>query len=271
MKPTPIALVGALFLAAACKTGRNYPEPASPRHTSTARPADAPLRGDTLRVVSFNVEFSLEVPRAIRVLRTSPRLRDADVVLLQEMTAPAAKEIADSLGMSHVYYPAIYNKVYRRDVGNAVLSRWPIVADAKLILPARSRYAKTQRVAAAATIRINGRDVRVYSTHLGTPADLGHAGRIEQIDAIVKDAATHELVIFGGDMNSRDIGEVVAQRGYAWPTRSIPKSNAFGRLDHVFLRGFRAVGAGTVNIAPNISDHRPIWTEIVPAAAQAPR
>lgn len=267
-------LIGALGLAVAgCKTGRNYPEPATPRYAGSARAADAPpapLRGDTIRVVSFNVEFSLEVPRAIRVLRTSRELRGADVVLLQEMTAPAAKEIADSLGMAYVYYPAIFNRIYRRDVGNAVLSRWPIVADAKLILPSRSRYAKTQRVATAATIRMLGRDVRVYSTHLGTPADLGHAGRIAQIDAIVADAANYELVIFGGDMNSRDIGNVVVQRGYAWATRAIPKSNAFGRIDHIFLGGFRDVRAGTVNIAPNISDHRPIWTAIVPAA-QAPR
>jgi endonuclease/exonuclease/phosphatase family metal-dependent hydrolase len=252
-------LAGAcMLLATACKTGRNYPEPASPRYAGTA-PAATTARGDTLRIVSFNVEFSIEVPRAIDVLKTSGPLANADVVLLQEMTAPAAKAIAESLGMSWVYYPAIYNKIYRRDVGNAVLSRWPIVEDAKVILPARSRYAKTQRIATAATIRVSGRDVRVYSTHLGTPADLGHAGRTEQLDAIVANASKYPIVVIGGDMNSRDIGDVAVQRGYRWPTRSIPKSNAFGRLDHMFLRGLAETGAGTARTAPNISDHRPIW------------
>ena len=252
-----------LLIATGCKTGRNYPEPATPRYAGSA-PAAAVARGDTLRIVSYNVEFSREVPRAIQVLRATRELRDADVVLLQEMTAPATKAIAESLGMSYVYYPAIYNRVYRRDVGNAVLSRWPIIEDAKLILPARSRYARTQRIATAATIRAGTRDVRVYSTHLGTPADLGHAGRIEQLDAIVADASQHKLVVIGGDMNSRDIGEVAMQRGYRWPTRAIPKSNAFGRLDHMFLRGFSETGAGTARTAPNISDHRPIWITVIP-------
>ena len=255
--------VAALLFATACKTGRNYPEPASPRYAGAA-PATATARGDTLRLVSYNVEFSIEVPRAIQVLRTTRALRDADVVLLQEMTAPAAKAIAESLGMSYVYYPAIYNRIYRRDVGNAVLSRWPIVEDAKLILPARSRYAKTQRIATAATIRVGSRDVRVYSTHLGTPADLGHSGRVEQLDAIVADASKHTFVVIGGDMNSRDIGDVAVQRGFGWPTRAIPKSSAFGRLDHMFLRGFTETGAGTARTAPNISDHRPIWVTVVP-------
>ena len=251
--------VATLLLATACRTGRNYPEPASPRYAGTAAPITAITRGDTLRIVSYNVEFSKEVPRAIQVLRTARELRDADVVMLQEMTAQATKAIADSLAMSYVYYPAIYNRIYRRDVGNAVLSRWPIVEDAKLILPARSRYAKTQRIAAAATLRVGSRDVRVYSTHLGTPADLGHSGRIEQLDAIVADASKYAIVVIGGDMNSRDIGDVAVQRGYRWPTRSIPKSNAFGRLDHLFLRGLTETGAGTARTAPNISDHRPIW------------
>jgi endonuclease/exonuclease/phosphatase family metal-dependent hydrolase len=222
-------------------------------------------RGDTLLVVSFNVEFSKEVQRAIRVLRNTAELRDADVLLLQEMTAPAARAIADSLGMSHVYYPAIYNKVYKRDVGNAVLSRWPIVADAKVILPARSRYAKTQRIATAVTLRIRERSVRVYSTHLGTPADLGREGRAEQLRFIMSDALAFSTVLIGGDMNSKDIGEVAVQAGYTWPTPSIPKSNSFGRLDHLFLRGYRATAAGTVNTPNGVSDHRPIWVRLVPS------
>ena len=250
------------MLASGCKTGRNYPEAASPRYAGTA-PAAAISRGDTLLVVSFNIEFSNEVPAAIRVLNTTAALRGADVVLLQEMTAPAARAIADSLGMSHVYYPAIYNRVYRRDVGNAVLSRWPIVADAKLILPSRSRYAKTQRTATAATIRVRDRDVRVYSTHLGTPADLGHEGRILQLRAITDDAKPFGHVIVGGDMNSRDIGSVALDAGYLWPTRAIPRSNSYGLIDHIYVRGFAAAGAGTARTPPHISDHRPIWTRVV--------
>jgi endonuclease/exonuclease/phosphatase family metal-dependent hydrolase len=246
-------------VAFGCRTGRNYSESTSPRYAGSATPRSEPAHGDTIRVVSYNIEFAQEVERAIRELRARPALRDADVVLLQEMTAPAARAIADSMQMSFVYYPAIYSTVFRRDVGNAVLSRWPIVADEKLILPAHSRYAKTQRIATAATIRFRDRDVRLYSTHLGTAADLGRAGRAEQLAFILKDAERFPRVVLGGDMNSKDIGSVAVAAGFAWPTREIPKSNAFGRLDHVFLQGLAPVAAGTVTTPPNISDHRPIW------------
>jgi endonuclease/exonuclease/phosphatase family metal-dependent hydrolase len=248
-----------------CRTGRNYSDAAGPRYAGAA-PAAATTRGDTVHIVSFNVEFSMEVPRAIHALRTTAALRDADVVLLQEMTAAATKTIADSLRMSHVYYPAIYNRIARRDVGNAVLSRWPIVEDAKLILPAHSRYARTQRIATAATIRFRDRSVRVYSTHLGTPADVSHASRAEQLRYIIGDASRYDHVILGGDMNSKDIGAVAVEQGYAWPTRSIPPSNSFGRIDHIFLKGLvvlRDGAAGTARTAPNISDHRPIWVRAV--------
>ena len=252
-----------LLLLGACRTGRNYPEPGEPRYggaPTTLSPGRA--QGDTLRIVSFNIEYARETRRAIRILKSAPNLRDADVVLLQEMNGPAAKMIADSLGMQYVYYPAIYNRIMRRDIGNAVLSRWPIVEDAKLILPSRSRYAKTQRTATATTIQVGSRRVRVYSTHFGTPADLGWDGRVAQLNAIIEHAAGYAAVVIGGDMNSKDIGRVARDSGYLWPTDTIPKSNSFGRLDHFFLRGIELVdsaGAGTVRPPSKISDHNPIW------------
>lgn len=40
-----------------------------------------------------------------------------------------------ALGMSWVYYPAIFRHRSDKDFGNAVLSRWPIIADKKIVLP----------------------------------------------------------------------------------------------------------------------------------------
>lgn len=245
-----------------CRTGRNYPDPAGPRYGGAApaiRPASS---GDTLRIVSFNIEYANETKRAIRILKSAPALRDADVLLLQEMTGPTTKLVADSLGMYYVYYPATYNRVIRHDFGNAVLSRWPIVEDAKLILPSRSRYAKTQRIATAATIDVAGSRVRVYSTHLGTSLDLGWEGRVAQLRAIIDDAAAYPHVILGGDMNSADIGKVARDAGFLWPTDTIRKSNPAGRLDHFYLRGLSVLdsaGAGTHYVPRTISDHSAIW------------
>ena len=265
MDKTPLLLALLLASMAGCRTGRNYPDPGEPSYRGSPLGA-APAARDTLRIVSFNIEYGREARRAIRILTSAPNLRDADIVLLQEMNGPATKVVADALGMHYVYFPAIYNRIMRRDIGNAVLSRWPIVEDAKLILPSRSRYAKTQRIATAASIRVGTRTLRVYSTHFGTPADLGREGREAQLRAILDDAAKYRHAVIGGDMNSKDIGLVARTAGYIWPTDTIPKSNLAGRLDHFFVRGVSmpdSGGTGTVRVPSTISDHGAIWIRVV--------
>lgn len=124
-----------------------------PRYAGAAPQRDPGIRarGDTLRIVTFNIAFARNVDAAIAVLSADTNLRAADVVLLQEMTADATQRIAGALKMGYAYYPAINHTRSRQDFGNAVLSRWPIVTDEKLILPHRSRYARTQRSATATT------------------------------------------------------------------------------------------------------------------------
>ena len=256
-----------LLLALACRPAVNYSDPVSPSYADSARVISPVHDRATIRIVSFNIEYARETRRAARLLSTAAALRDADIILLQEMTAPATRFLADSLHMRYIYYPAIHNRIMRRDIGNAILSRWPIIEDAKLILPSRSRYAKTQRIATAATIRLNGRSIRVYSTHFGTPADLGWKGRVAQLRSILDNAATYPTVVIGGDMNSEDIGKIAREAGYDWPTASIPKSNAFGRLDHFFVRGLRMASAGEVGtqrVPRSMSDHSPIWIRLRP-------
>ena len=88
-----------LFLSLACRPGVNYPDPASPRYADSAMLVNKRSTSDTLRIVSFNIEYARETRRAAQILSTVATLRDADVVLLQEMTAPATKFLADSLHM----------------------------------------------------------------------------------------------------------------------------------------------------------------------------
>ena len=255
-----------LLFALACRPGINYADPASPRYADSARVVNRRTAHDTLRVVSFNIEYARETRQAARILSTVPTLRDADVILLQEMTAQATKFLADSLHLRYVYYPAIYNRIMRRDIGNAILSRWPIVEDAKIILPSRSRYARTQRIATAVTIKVGDQRIRVYSTHFGTPADLGWKGRVAQLTAILDDASSYPLVVIGGDMNNKDIGRIAREHGYVWPTDTIPRSNSFGRLDHFFVRGLvmpGTMGVGTHRVPRTVSDHSPIWIRLL--------
>jgi endonuclease/exonuclease/phosphatase family metal-dependent hydrolase len=252
-----------LLVVTACRTGRNYPGTEGPRYAGA--PADSiPTRAstDTLRIVSFNVEFSRRVDSAIVVLSSDPSLRGADVILIQEMDSSASRRIAEALGVWYVYYPAIFHVRTDRQFGNAIFSRWPIVADAKLVLPHPSRYARTQRTATAATIRIGTTIVRVYSTHLGTPLDISASARSEQLRAIIKDAERYDRVVIGGDLNSESVGNVARESGYTWPTETGPKTTSWGRWDHIFLKGLRSpdtLSAGTVLNARATSDHVPVW------------
>ena len=257
-------LLLALVVLAGCRTGRNYPTAENPRYAGGPAHSVAGERAATkaLRVVSFNIKFSLQVDSAITLLASDPALSRADALLLQEMTEEATRQIAEALGMWYVYYPAIFHFRSKRLFGNAVLSRWPIVEDRKIVLPHLSRFAHTQRTATAVTIRVGQALLRLYSTHLGTMADLTPAARRDQLRAILSDAEQYPHVVIGGDMNDAGVGQVARGRGYAWPTQHGPATHRLGRLDHIFLKGLSAPGraaSGTVLDVGGASDHLAVW------------
>ncbi len=192
-------------------------------------------------------------------------LAGADVVLLQEMTAQATARVASALGMGFVYYPAIHHRRAGQEFGNAVLSRWPMGHDAKLVLPHRSRYAGTQRTATVATVRVDTTAIRVYSTHLGTPADIPAGRRREQLAAILRDAAPFPAAVVGGDMNMAELGPAVKEHGFRLTTGATPRTTRFGRWDHVLVRGAALSvpsRAGVVERGRTASDHAAVWVRI---------
>jgi endonuclease/exonuclease/phosphatase family metal-dependent hydrolase len=247
-----------------CPTGRNYDDPDGPRYAGGTAVATGPgyKNATTLRVVSFNIEYALRVDSAIAVLAGDPALRNADVILLQEMDEKATRRVADTLGMAYVYYPSVFRFKTRRDLGNAILTRWPIVEDRKVVLPHLSRIVHSQRAATAATIRVGEALVRVYSLHLGTMAGLAPAARRDQLQAILTDARRYRRVVIGGDLNDPGIGRIALDMGYTWPTQRGPSTTRVGRLDHILLKGFESpdsAAAGTVLDNRGASDHLPVW------------
>jgi endonuclease/exonuclease/phosphatase family metal-dependent hydrolase len=256
-----------ILLLTGCRTGIDYPAVGGPRYAGgPVRLAADRAEVDTLHIVTYNIEFALRVDSAIALLASDSALRGADVVLLQEMDDAGTRRIAETLGMSYRYYPATFNLKYRRDVGNAVLSRWPIVEDSKIVLPHRSRFVGTHRTATAATVRIGDSLVRVYSTHLGTIANVGPEARRNQLRTILADADRYPKVIIGGDLNYPWVGSVALDRGYAWPTEKGPRTAVVGRIDHIFFKGLlppERDAAGTVTHGPRASDHRPVWARAI--------
>lgn len=259
-------LVLALAGGAAC-SARNY-SGAGPRYAggfSPVRHHAARAAPGTLRIVTFNIKYAVHVDRAIALLRATPELHNADILALQEMDDSGTRRIAVALGMRYVYWPATVHRQSQRDFGNAILSRWPISDDRKVILPHLGRFAGTQRIAVGATVWAGGLPVRVYSVHFGTALETPPRRKRDQARAVLTDAQGYDRVIVAGDMNSHGVGSVFENAGYRWPTRDNPATVHWFNWDHVFLRGLVAqdsVQSGVVRDARGASDHRPVWTAI---------
>ncbi len=265
--PLLLWLIGTLL---GCATARNYLDPDQPLFEgSYANPPghDVPPPG-AIRVVTFNIEKGAHVAGATDLLSTHPDLAGADLLLLQEMQAPGVDEIARSLRLNYVYYPSSHHTKENRDIGNAILSPWPIEERWKIVLPHLSRFSHHARSVVAARVRIGERSVRVYCLHLGTPINLSGTQRREQLQAVVQDArASPDSVVIGGDFNSRSMAEWLAGQGFEWLTRDVGKTTTLlsSSFDHVLVRGLaRADGAsaGVVRDVAGLSDHYPVWVRL---------
>jgi endonuclease/exonuclease/phosphatase (EEP) superfamily protein YafD len=167
-----------------------------------------------------------------------------------------------------VYYPGSVH--HGQDFGNAVLSRWPISDDRKLILPHRNPTNGRIRIAVSATLELPFAPVTAYSVHSDTPW-LGPEARLDQAKSIAIDAARFDRpVVVGGDFNTSDPGsvehtvELFEARSFTWATERVPASGdgllGAVSIDHVFVKGLTVTAAGTV--PTDASDHQPIWVDL---------
>jgi endonuclease/exonuclease/phosphatase family metal-dependent hydrolase len=255
-------------LAAGCGTAVNYPAEGGPRYAGG--PAGVPQQAaggipEQLRIVTFNTHFARRVDRVAALLGATASLAGADIIALQEVDARATRRIASALGMSYVYYPGAVHPVTGRDFGNAVLARWPIVDDRKVLLPHHGRLRDTQRTATAATVAIGGDTVRFYSVHLSHMGELGPGARREQARAVIADAAPFRRVVVAGDLNGVRVAEEFVACRFLWPTRDSPPTMQVFAWDHILLRGVEPAGepsTGVVADDPDASDHFPVWAVV---------
>jgi endonuclease/exonuclease/phosphatase family metal-dependent hydrolase len=253
----------ALAAISGCASTSTYHEIDAPRYAGSFAGERSPSADAALRIVTFNIERGRKVAEAVAGLGSHPDLRGADLLFLQEMDAPGVEAIARQLGLNYVYYPASREKS-GQDIGNAILSPWPIDDSHKLLQPHTTRIAHRARAAVSARVAIRGRAFRVYSLHLGSPLGMSGGDRRDQAAAVLADAETStDPVIIAGDFNSSGIGEMFEERGYFWPTRSVGKSVMWFSFDHVFVRGVSAASAaGVAREVDDASDHRPVWVRL---------
>ena len=241
----------------------NWTDQAAPRFVRPAPASPVPV-GPSLRVATFNLHFSNRLARALEVIQGDPQLSGADVLAVQEADERAVEHLADLLGAGYVYYPAVLHRRTRRNFGPALLSRWPIVADQKLILPHVGVHGM-QRIAVSAAIEVRGERVDVWVVHFGTMREILPHQQAAQARAVVEAIESEGPAIVAGDLNRKGVGRVFEAAGWHWPTRHVGRTHLIWSFDHVFVRGFGGTrhAAGAIDAALEASDHRAVWAELL--------
>ena len=250
----------------------NYDDPNEPRFAGRFV-QEPPTYSGTIKVVTYNIDFGEDIESALAELAGFEELHNPDIVLLQEMDEAGVQRMAEIMQYDFVYYPASVHK-HGRNFGNAILTRWPMRNDRKIILPHRSPLNRQMRISLAATITINGLDILTHSSHTEVYMTTRRL-RNEQVGAITDDIeADTPYVIVGGDFNTvtrRGIRRMVTQFDEIGLTRaskgSGPTVSKYGfepcAADHIFTKGMEVIACGVIRDT-KASDHYPLWITLSP-------
>ena len=216
-------------------------------------------------------------------------LQEADKCTLRTGGHHVAKELAEQLGMHWEHAPAGIPRgvapVKRQwwldfeepidlydegDTGVALLSRFRLTDVTRIDLPWHECPWRP-RLAMAATISVGPDQIRIFNAHVDPHAAID--GQLEQLEVIAAQAdATTIPTIILGDFNTLSKQKCIDTRsflesgGYTTP---IPTGTATWRggglrmhADWIFSRGVKIERWGVARPL-NVSDHWPIWAEIV--------
>jgi endonuclease/exonuclease/phosphatase family metal-dependent hydrolase len=249
----------------------------SPSAVETVRPARS------LAVVSVNTAKEEDANRILQDLRAAPRLREADLILMQEVANPkdepsVSEQVAQKLGFQAKFAPAAPGVT---DQGLAILSRYPL-SNIKIqrLKACDLRFRCRSRFALSATVDTPWAKIRVWNAHLDTR--INAAERLEQLEPVIDDAARQAGPrLIGGDFNTNEfrwLGNVLPVPGgpshggtirHAMEAQGFTTPFADGlttfpslhrHLDWIFVRDLRPV-ASSVEPVP-FSDHHAIWTRV---------
>jgi endonuclease/exonuclease/phosphatase family metal-dependent hydrolase len=248
----------------------NYPDPDGPTFTGSYAGDPGPFDGN-LKVITWNVHFGNEVEKAIETLETVEALRDPDVLLLQEMNVDAVEIIAQQLGYNYVYYPSTIHPRYKKEFGNAILSKWPIKDPQKIVLPNLWFSWFQSRNAARAGVLVGDQEITVYSVHLDTIWMLP-SWSTDQAEYLIEDVARQDqFTIVGGDFNSWSPGSIKALEDGFGAAGLLRLSEGTGHtfvassvkltLDHIFSSPPADYESGVYRES-EASDHFPVWADL---------
>ncbi len=219
-----VLLVGAVFgwlVIASRGRARDFLDPKGPVFIGPL-PSQAPgsinrPSREGFSVVSFNVHYGYATGDIVPTLRANA-MADADVFLLQESNERTAREVAVALGLAYVYYPATVHPTSRDLFGVAILSRWPITAHRKILLPDHSYFDAARKAAMIAVVEVEGVPVRVVTVHLQSGMlARGYTAQLRSLlDCVARDVCEGDkaptplprakALVIGGDFNTWNSG-----------------------------------------------------------------
>ncbi len=240
-----------------------------------------------IRIATWNVEHGVRPDRLAHALGAHTALRDADLILVQEIEHHRAEAeeraavLARDLGKLFAYAPA--RSIRAGSHGLAILSAQPLTDVVRIALPAVGVGPFVcDRAAIAATTVLGGHPLRVVNVHLDTR--LNAAERIAQVAPAFADASRASVAVAGGDFNTapfrflrnnlpigradqatalddaaaaHELHNATAQLGTTTRRRHFFP----WRLDAIYTRGLTVDDAGIARDI-RLTDHVPIWIDV---------
>lgn len=237
-----------------------------------------------LRVVTFNVNGASTGTHLSKVLASHEELREADVVMLQEIettgNSHGPRELAEKLGLDVAY--AIARRGVWGTHGIAILSRQPLQDIEVLPLPRFDLgYRSRHRIAVSAAIEVGGKRLRLFNVHLDTRLTLDE--RIWQVEPVIRRAAAAGRAVVGGDFNTiravrwllpwlplplwgwnqaDGFEEFMHRQGLKKTLPNVGRTGPLGmELDALYRLGLRGTDYGTAAF-PALSDHLALWADL---------
>jgi maltose 6'-phosphate phosphatase len=240
-----------------------------------ATKSDKPI---PVRVASYNVEFGKNAsPEQIGKMFKPYKL---DIIGFDEVPdGDWTARVGKVLGMKHSYVGKI-SSANHKDKYKSILSRTPLEGTEEYELTSKSRGWNPASVVRAVT-KIDGVPLAFYSLHICKSKKKvgGHAHRLAT--TILPKEST-ERVIVVGDFNN-NIGDAamntIEKAGFisTWSDLKIDVSkeftynaldpkNSLGVIDHILYNTSakaKVTEGGIIELKKPLSDHKPIWAEIV--------
>ena len=229
-----------------------------------------------VRVASYNVEFGKNASaEEIGAMFKSYQL---DIIgFCEAPDGDWTARVGKVLEMDHVYVGKI-SSAHHKDKYKTILSRTPLEVTEEIPINGGTAWNPASVVRAVSTIR--GVSIAFYSLHIaGSDGKVGHAVELAR-NVLPKEAATRFIVV--GDYNNR-LGDhamdILADTGMkiTWNDLGIdvaplytynalkPEING-GVIDHILyntVSGGKTTDGGIIELEKPLSDHKPVWAEIV--------